>query len=115
MESGQFSTYRTVVSACELIEHEPQPVPEVQFDCVDSLRYVVLYSSEGQTHCLGVLRSEDSSTLFFRNRKFSMLYVDFKNMCLNAADTATLVYFMFQPTVVERMYDLSPLLNMTCV
>ena len=91
-----------------------KPIAEVQLECVDALQYFILYTCEGKTHSLGVLRSGDMCTLFFRNSKFEMSHAVFKQMCINAADTATLVYFMFQPDVAERLYDLSPLLNMTC-
>ena len=51
---------------------------------------------------------------FLKNAKFEMSHSVFKHMCINAADTAALVYFMFQPGGADRLYDRSPLLCMTC-
>ena len=115
VDPQQASTYRTVKGTCELLELVQLPVAEVRSDTIDATKYIVLYTSTGMTHSLGVLRTGDYTTIFFRNHKFEMPYLAFKHMCLHAADTATLVYFLFEPAATDRMYDLSPLLNMTCV
>ena len=91
------------------------PVPEVQLDHVDAPRYIVLYTHAGKTHSVGVVCINDTCTVFFRNVKFEVSQLEFKHICINAADAATIVDFMFEPVVFDRMYDLSPLLNMTCI
>ena len=63
VDMRQCSSYRTLTGVCELIEMEP-PVPEVQLDHVDAPRYVVLYAHAGKTHSLGVVRDNDTCTVF---------------------------------------------------